>query len=307
MSVSEILPDLFFVERGYLNGNHFIYRSKAPILIDTAYVCDFEVTARLIRSLGVRLSDISLIINTHCHCDHIGGNKSIQDQSGCEIALHTIGKYFIDTRDDWSTWWKYYHQQAEFFKATRPLEDGDVVAVGPHEFEVLHTPGHASDGIVLYNRRAKILLSSDTLWENDMAVLTVRVEGSAAVHHMLQSLERIEALDVHTVFPGHGKPFADIKRALSKAKKRTQRYLENRQRLGMDLLKKIMIYTLLMLKKVDQDTFFQHLAQTHWFKETVDLYFNGAYQAKYAEILNGLLERKIVVCKSGQLFTTVKP
>jgi len=173
MAENEILKDIFFIERGYLNANHFVYRSNAPILIDSGYVADVDETEKLITDLGVNLSDVSLIINTHSHCDHIGGNRIIQQRSDCDIALHAVGRHFIDSQDDWSTWWKYYNQEADFFTVTRSLADGESVAVGPHEFEVIYTPGHAADGIVLYNRREKILISSDTLWENDSAVLTL--------------------------------------------------------------------------------------------------------------------------------------
>jgi len=110
----EIIKDLFFIERGFLNGNHFVYRSENPILIDTAYVADSKETAALIAQLGVNLPDVQLIISNHCHCDHIGGNKQIQDQSGCDIALHRIGKHFIDTHNGWATWWDYYNQEADF-------------------------------------------------------------------------------------------------------------------------------------------------------------------------------------------------
>ena len=110
MKPIEILEDLFFIERGYLNANHFVYRSKNPVLIDTAYITDFDETCRRINDLDIKMTDISLIISTHSHCDHIGGNKYIQDGSGCDIAIHKIGKHFIDTRDDWATWWKYYDQ-----------------------------------------------------------------------------------------------------------------------------------------------------------------------------------------------------
>ncbi len=91
MSAVEILKDLFFIERGYLNGNHFVYRSEEPILIDTAYASGFSQTEKLIRGLGVDLSKVKLIVNTHCHCDHVGGNKIIQDRSGCDVAMHRIG------------------------------------------------------------------------------------------------------------------------------------------------------------------------------------------------------------------------
>ena len=106
MDSKEILKDLFFIERGFLNGNHFVFRSDAPVLIDTAYIKGFDETEKLVTQLGVKLSDISLIISTHTHCDHIGGNHLIQQKSGCDIALHRVGKYFIDSRDDWSTWWR---------------------------------------------------------------------------------------------------------------------------------------------------------------------------------------------------------
>ncbi|MBU2627416.1 MAG: MBL fold metallo-hydrolase, partial [Proteobacteria bacterium] len=184
MVKNEILEDLFFIERGYLNANHFVYRSESPILIDTGYISDFNETERLINNAGAKISDVSLIINTHTHCDHIGGNAVIQKASDCGIALHKAGRYFIETRDDWSTWWRYYGQDAEFFNCTKTLEDGDHIMLGPHEFKVIYTPGHASDGIVLYHDKEKILISSDTLWENDMAVMTLRVEGSLAVFHL---------------------------------------------------------------------------------------------------------------------------
>jgi hypothetical protein len=68
-----------------------------------------------------------------------------------------------------------------------------------------------------------------------------------------------------------------------------------------------MIYTLMMHKTVEVDTFFDHLMGTWWFKETVDLYFDNTYETKYQQILESFLERGIVKQKEGQLFTTVKP
>lgn len=303
----QILDDLYFIERGFLNGNHFVYRSENPILIDTAYVGGFDETTELIAELGVDLSDVKLIISTHCHCDHIGGNKMIQDQSGCDIALHKIGKHFIDTRNDWATWWKYYNQEADFFDCTVELNDSDEVMIGPHAFKIIHTPGHAGEGIVLYNRSEKLLISSDTLWKNDMAVMTLRIEGSAAIFHMLESLEKLEALDVQMVYPGHGPPFKDIHKAITRTRKRLHHFLTHRDQIGLDLLKKIMIYTLMMRKTVDVHSFFDDLMKTYWYKETVDLYFNSEYQKKYEGIIKDFQKRGLIKEQHGQFFTTVKP
>jgi hydroxyacylglutathione hydrolase len=305
--VIEILKDLFFVERGYLNGNHFVYRGGKPVLIDTGNVRNFAQTDQIITGLGVDLSRVRLIINTHTHCDHIGGNRSIQAMSNCDIALQRFGKHFIDTLDDWSTWWRYYSQEADFFKCTVALEDGDMVAVGPYEFQVIHTPGHAADGIVLYHHGSGILISSDTLWENDMAVMTLQVEGSRALFFHLESLDRLADLKITTVYPGHGRPFADVKRAISSARRRVKGFLKNRERIGDDLLKKIMIFTLLMHGSVDEARFFEQLMGTFWFRETVDMYFTGEYEAKYDEVMKGLFNRDLVRRRGSRIYSSVKP
>jgi len=307
MQPREILPDLFFVERGYLNANHFVFRGDPSVLIDTGYLTGFSETTRLIESLGVSLRDIGIIVNTHSHCDHIGGNHRIQELSGCDIALHRIGKGFMDHRDDWATWWRYYDQKAEFFDVTRPLDDGDIVSIGPFDFEVHFTPGHASDGIVLYHRKSRILISSDTLWENDMAVMTVRVEGSRAVWEMMASLEKIHSLDVDMVYPGHGPPFSDFHAAVDRGIQRLKTFLSQPERIGTDVLKKIMIYTLMMHPGMPEKSFFPRLMGTHWYKETVDLYFGGRYEKTYEEVLNKLKKRILLKEKDGCLCTTVKP
>lgn len=308
MSTLEILPNFFFIERGYLNANHFVYRDKQPILIDTGYLPDFAETERLITEVGVNLAEISLIINTHSHCDHIGGNRIIQERSGCEIAMHRIGKYFSDMRDDWSIWRRYYQQAGDFFDCTQALEEGDVVAIGPHKFEVLYTPGHASDGLVLYNKKEKLLISSDALWEWDIPAITVRIEGSRALFHVLASLEKLKSLEVKMVYPGHGPPFTDMSAEISRSQEKVSNYLYNPEKFGLALLKKMIVYTLLMHNgKIEARTFFEHLMGTNWFQETIDFYFGETYERRYHTVMNEFFERGLVRKKEGMLWTSVKP
>ena len=307
MSAFEIMEDLFFIERGYLNGNHLVYRSGEPILIDTAFSYNFDETSRCISELGVELSDIHLIINTHCHCDHVGGNKIIQEESDCDIALHRIGKHFIDIRDDWSTLWRYYDHEAEFFACTMSLEDGDMLSIGPHEFRVIHTPGHSPDGIVFYNAKEKALISGDTLWENDFPVPSIRVEGVSSLFAMQESFEKLEDLEVKTVYPGHGKPFTNLREAISISKKKNKACMMNREMIGMDVLKKVTVFNLMLKKAVGKDEFFEYLIDTHWFKETIDFYFDGEYEAKYNDIISGFLKLGVIEERDGKLIANINP
>jgi hydroxyacylglutathione hydrolase len=307
MPVSEILPDLFFFERGYLNGNHFAWRGERPVLIDTAYQPHADTTLELLAGVGVDPARTALILTTHCHCDHIGGHRRIQALSGCGVALHPIGRHFIEARDDWSTWWRYYDQPAEFFACTRSLQDGEVVAVGPYAFTIIHTPGHSADGLVLYCAAEKLLLSSDALWERDIPVMTLRVEGSRALFDALGSLERIAALEVRRVCPGHGAAFEDMPAAVGRSAQRIKGYLQRPEDLGRDQLKRIVVYTLLMHPGLPRDGFFDRLMASVWFPETCNFFFRGDFRRLYDETLSGLFARLVLTETDGRLFTTVPP
>ncbi|MFH0826157.1 MAG: MBL fold metallo-hydrolase [Pseudomonadota bacterium] len=307
MSSLEILPDLFFIRRGYLNGNHFAFRSEDPVLIDTGYLTHFPVTEGIIRGLGVDISRTRLIVSTHGHSDHVGGNRIIQERSGCDIAQHIIGKHFTDTKDSWATWWRYYAQDAEFFNCTRALDDGDVLCIGPYEFEVIYTPGHSADGIVLFHRPQGLLVSSDTLWEHDMAVMTVRVEGSGALFSMRDSLERLKSLDVRTVCPGHGEVFTDFRGAIGRAEQRIDRFISDPSAVGYDLLKKIIVYTLMMKEGFQEPEFLPYLLNTPWFRETVDFYFDGRYDRIFQDVMEALVKKRVVLRADGRLSTTIEP
>ncbi len=305
MAPVEALPGLYFIERGYLNGNHFVLPGPEPVLIDTAYASGWNRTQAELAALGVEPARVRLIINTHTHSDHIGANRRIQEASGCEIALHPLGAGFIRAGDTWSTWLRYYDQEADYFAPTRDLQDGETVRVGTYELTVLHTPGHASDGIVLYHPGHKVLISSDTLWEKDLAVMTLGVEGPDAVEKALASIERLAGLEARAVFPGHGAPFSDFQGAISHARKRYQAYLKDPERVWRDQLKRIFIFTLLMDGAPDELKFFERLLATPWFPETAQKL--SADPGELFKDTLGLLRSKGLVRQGQQGLYTIVP
>lgn len=304
----EIARDLIFIERGYLNANHFVYRGEAPVLIDTGYATSLPETLALIEGAGVRPENVRRIVSTHTHSDHIGGNRRIQEMSGCEIALHAIGKHFVDTGDGWSMWWRYFDQDADFFRADLGLEDGDTVRMGPHAFEVIHTPGHASDGLVLFLRKERLLISSDALWESDMPVVAERVEGSAALFQILSSLDRIEGLGAKIVYPGHGAPFTDAATAIERARRRVRGYLADRRRVGRDLVKRIVVFNVLRRTRVEAVALENAVLSSRWFAETAALYEEGdSGRDLYRRTIRDLCEKGVLRIENGWIGTVIRP
>ena len=110
--------------------------------------------------------DLSLdaIWITHGHIDHAGGAMDLKDATGVQI----IGPH----RDDQSLLSR-LKDQARMFGLSggvrnavpdRWLSEGETLAIGSHQFEVLHTPGHSPGHVVFFNREARFLHAGDVLF-----------------------------------------------------------------------------------------------------------------------------------------------
>jgi len=304
--VREIADGFFFFERGWLNANHFASVGDEVVLIDTGYLPSLPQTEHLLAQAGVSLARIHRIVSTHSHCDHIGGNARIQAASGCRTTMHPIQKRLIDDRDDWATWWRYYGQEAEFFRVDDTLEEGDELALGSLRFQVFHVPGHAPGMIALYEPQRKILLSSDAVWDGDVGVLNTHVDGTIAPWLALDSVRRLAVLDVQTIYPGHGPAITDPARAFARTITKVERLIQDRRALGWDQLKKMVLYFLLMHGAVPQDELFPRLASTQWFLDPVRRYLGGDPQACYDQIIEDFLQRGLDALVPGAYRATLR-
>ncbi len=305
--VSEIRPGFFFIERGWLNANHFVFKGKRKILIDTGYIGDFRQTKRWIESVGVDLKSIDLIISTHSHCDHVGGNKKIREMSECSIAIHRLDRQSIDMKDDWATWYRFYDQEAEFFPVDQTLDEGEIICFDDLQFQIIHTPGHARGGISLYCPEERFLISSDALWNGDLGVLNTIVEGKDAPILARESLDKIRGLDIQTIYPGHGGFISDPKTAIQKCAQKLEGFLRNPQKLGKDHLKKLLVWVLLEKRGYRVDEFFGYLLSVPWFRAVVDTYFENQYEDVFKRLIEELVVRKIIFIQEGHFRTGVRP
>ncbi|MGA2591466.1 MAG: MBL fold metallo-hydrolase [Bryobacteraceae bacterium] len=82
------------------------------------------------------------------------------------------------------------------------LRDGDTIKMGDQYFEVIHTPGHSSDSICLYNRTEGVLFAGDT------PLLIASPDGTYEAG-FLAALEKLCARDVRAIYFGHGPPLME--------------------------------------------------------------------------------------------------
>lgn len=182
------MDDIVVIEGKGYDSNIYIFED---VIVDTGTGDNIGYIREAIKKAGISEDDLSIIVNTHNHYDHIGGNRFFD----LDVAMHKDDAIAIETGDDDATVASMFGRSIKGMKVTKKLEEGDQI----HDFQILHTPGHTRGGICLYN--GETLISGDTVFAGGGFG---RMDIGGDVKDMKTSLKRLNNLDVKYLLPGHG-------------------------------------------------------------------------------------------------------
>jgi hydroxyacylglutathione hydrolase len=106
------------------------------------------------------------LLNTHCHIDHVMGNRFVADTWGLVPEGHRGEQVVLDTGVHVAAAYGLDYQPSPALG--RFLEPGDVVEFGSTRLEVLFTPGHSPASVCFYQREAGYVLCGDTLFRGSI-------------------------------------------------------------------------------------------------------------------------------------------
>lgn len=148
----------------------------------------------------------NLLLNTHCHLDHVFGNKWAAEKYGLQLQIGEKEQWTFDygpkSGDAWGMPFENYAGELVY------LAEGDILSVGgekENELEILFTPGHSIGHIAFYNRKQGFLISGDVLFRNGIGRTDI---PGGDTETLLRSIrEKLYTLPNETiVYPGHGEP-----------------------------------------------------------------------------------------------------
>lgn len=171
--------------------------SKETLIVDPGGEPD-----RIIEMLDAIGGSLKYIVLTHCHADHIGGVKELQEKRGGKVLIHRLD---ADGLNDESINLDYYVGLDKItLSADSRLNDGDLIHIGNIEFEVIHTPGHTGGGICLYCKKEEFVLSGDTVFRGSWGRTDLPTGNFEAIIRSIEN--KIMTLPENTIiYPGHGK------------------------------------------------------------------------------------------------------
>ncbi len=244
-----LTPDITVIERGWLNCNQVVLRAPdRNVLIDSGYGRHAAATISYVEeALGG--GGLHWLLNTHCHSDHMGGNRALGAHFGCDITIPEGEVKHVVPWTEQSCWSEQMDQYAEQFEFDSTLAGGDSFDAGGLHGLAVAAPGHDMDALMFHCASAGILVTGDALWERGLGfVWPERRDDSKFVGYIdaaRAALDVIEQLAPRTVVPGHGAPFKDLSAALSTARGRLAGFEADPARNARHALKSLFVYALL--------------------------------------------------------------
>ena len=173
-----------FIEGGLEANGYIMYHNDKVdcFVIDPGY--NPKRYIEFINSNGLNLTGILL---THYHYDHVGAVNGLKGEFGCKVFIHRA--------------------DSDMYKgnADEYLDDGEELFLDDEKIEVLHTPGHTMGGICFFLPDSKVVFTGDTIFNIDIGRTDF---ADSDPYRMLDTMKDIvdKWTNDITIYPGHGDP-----------------------------------------------------------------------------------------------------
>ena len=208
--IVETLGNTYYYS-AFSNVGVYKLNKSEVLLIDS---CDHK---RMVKSLDGILEKnglrVKTIIDTHCHVDHIAGNKYFYDKYGCGILASKGEQGFIAYPDREP---RFYYSGIDTDKSRNPFfitepSDAKVLTAEntPEGFEIIPLPGHSFEMIGVRTPDDVVFLADAILskktWDE------YKLPFFYSVNESLQTLENIKNIKAKLFVPAHDEPLSDIR------------------------------------------------------------------------------------------------
>lgn len=251
MSPAPLPPDIVVLERGWLSSNNILLLgAQQTALVDSGYGTHAAQTLALVQA---RLASrpLDLLVNTHLHSDHCGGNAALQSTyPALQTHIPPGQAAAVSSWDEEALTYAATGQFCPRFTYQQLLRPGDVIHLGGLDWDIHAAPGHDPDSVILFQPELRVLISADALWARGFGVVFPEIEGIAAFDKVAQTLDLIASLRPHLVIPGHGPVLHTVQDALDYARQRLDSFSAAPVRHARYAAKVLLKFKLLELQQI---------------------------------------------------------
>ncbi len=141
-----------------------------------------------------------LLLNTHCHVDHVLGNAFVAKKYDLELITHKGEAEQLERVAQYAPMYGIIYQKSP--APSKFLDEGDTITFGKTELEVLFCPGHSPASICFVHRPSKNIIAGDVLFQGSIGRVDLPGgNGDTLMKSIVEKLLPFE--DDFKVYPGH--------------------------------------------------------------------------------------------------------
>jgi hydroxyacylglutathione hydrolase len=190
-----------FTFNAFQENTYVLYdETKACAIIDPGCYDKYE-QEELVQFIERNDLKVTILLNTHCHVDHVLGNFFVKEKYKTKLYIHAKDEPVLKAVKVYAP--VYGLQQYQEAAPDAYLQEGEIISFGKQELTVLFVPGHAPGHVAFYSAENKVVIGGDVLFKNSIG-RTDLPGGNfetliKSIHQQLFTLP-----DDVTVYPGHG-------------------------------------------------------------------------------------------------------
>ncbi|MQA16083.1 MAG: MBL fold metallo-hydrolase [Pseudonocardiaceae bacterium] len=287
--------------RPFPDANLLLLHGRQPALVDSGFVGHADETAAWVRA---HTGQVALVVNTHWHSDHVGGNARLQAM-GAGIAASAPEAQAIARRDPRCCLAEYLDQPVAPYTVDEPLDDGQVLRLGDADWQVIRTPGHTPGHLSLWQPGERLLVVGDALSDYDVGWVNLALDGPDAAATALISLHRLADLAPRVLLPSHGPIPADPGAAFATASRRAQRLVDDPAGAVWYAARRIFAFALMIRDGIPVDEVEPYLHARAWLTDAARL-LGRTPEALAAELIDIMLRSGAVIQRDKRLYAAAE-
>jgi glyoxylase-like metal-dependent hydrolase (beta-lactamase superfamily II) len=190
-----------------MSGVHFIESMAQSalltddrlLLVDTTYTAGAPDIVSYLKEIGYKPGDLTSIVITHVHPDHVSGLAALVEASEAEVASHRIEAPFISKQENYPGGRALPHAAVEVDVL---LEDGDRY----QELTIIHAPGHTPGNLALLDENRGLLIAGDSMRTDGNTIGPMMDQNNINPAEHRDSMKKIAGFEFEALIVGHGEP-----------------------------------------------------------------------------------------------------
>lgn len=282
--------------RPFPDANLLLLRGPEPALVDSGFVGHARETVAWARA---HAGHVSLVVNTHWHSDHVGGNALLQ-AAGAGIAASAPDAHAITRRDPGCCSAEYLDQPVSPYTVDEHLGDAQVLRLGEADWEVVATPGHTPGHLCLWQPEERLLIVGDALSDYDVGWVNLALDGPDATATALASLQRLADLEPRVLLSAHGPMPADPGAAFATALGRAQRLVDDPAGAVWYGARRIFAFALMIRDGIPAEEIEPYLRARAWITDAARL-LGRTPEVLATELVDTMLSSGAIILRDNRL------